>query len=587
MSYQTPLTIKEALERIHRHNFVLPAIQREYVWKPAQIAKLFDSLMRGYPIGAFLFWEVDPERVAAYKFYDFVQNYHQRDNPHCPTLEVTQGKAVTGILDGQQRLTALNIGLRGTHASKEPRMWWNNPDAFPKKRLFLNLLSEAEENDDQLAYDFRFLTEQKSKERDESHFWFPVPKILEFAEIVDLNDYVVDNDLNHTKEPFRYLSRLFKVVHEDALIVYYQERSQDLDKVLNIFIRTNSGGTVLSYSDLLLSIATAQWSDLDARSAVFDLVDDLNSTRFGFSFSKDFVLKAGLMLSDIASVGFKVTNFDRANMAVLESRWAKIEQSLKTTVRLVAEFGFSGQTLGADSALLPIAYYIYHRGFGQGYLSSVAQASDRAAINGWLVRSLLKSGVWGSGLDTTLTALRAVIKLHGVHSFPVGDLETELARRGRSLAFGPDEVEDLLDAKYGDRRTFALLSVLFPFVNLGNEFHVDHIFPKSRFTPARLRKAGFPEEKITELRDKVNRLGNLQLLAGGVNQSKNDKMPLDWLEQQFPTAESRSGYVQDHLLGQVPSEISGFESFYDVRREGLLQRLTEALSQSTSHAKED
>ena len=43
-----------------------------------------------------------------------------------------------------------------------------------------------------------------------------------------------------------------------------------------IFIRRNSGGTTLSYSDLLLSIATSQWRTLDARKEVHRLVDDLN-----------------------------------------------------------------------------------------------------------------------------------------------------------------------------------------------------------------------------------------------------------------------------------------------------------------------
>jgi uncharacterized protein with ParB-like and HNH nuclease domain len=61
MAFQTPVTIKEALESIHRHDYALPAIQREFVWSREQIAMLFDSLMRGYPIGSFLFLNVIPE----------------------------------------------------------------------------------------------------------------------------------------------------------------------------------------------------------------------------------------------------------------------------------------------------------------------------------------------------------------------------------------------------------------------------------------------------------------------------------------------------------------------------------------------
>lgn len=66
-------------------------------------------------------------------------------------------------------------------------------------------------------------------------------------------------------------------------ISYYLEESTELDKVLNIFIRVNSGGTPLSYSDLLLSFATAQWQDKDARESINEIVDELNEVGRGFN----------------------------------------------------------------------------------------------------------------------------------------------------------------------------------------------------------------------------------------------------------------------------------------------------------------
>jgi uncharacterized protein with ParB-like and HNH nuclease domain len=59
--YQSGLRIKDALDSVSRNLYVLPAIQREFVWKPEQICRLFDSLMQGYPFGTFLFWKVEPE----------------------------------------------------------------------------------------------------------------------------------------------------------------------------------------------------------------------------------------------------------------------------------------------------------------------------------------------------------------------------------------------------------------------------------------------------------------------------------------------------------------------------------------------
>ena len=145
---------------------------------------------------------------------------------------------------------------------------------------------------------------------------------------------------------------------------------------------------MLSYSDLLLSIATAQWEERDARSAINGLVDTLNDTGVGFSFSKDFVLKAGLMLSDIAGVGFKVENFDRNNMKKLEANWPRVSETLRLTVRLAASFGLSRDTLNADSALLPVAYYLHKRSADDTYLTAKAGAEDRRRVKHWLIRSL-------------------------------------------------------------------------------------------------------------------------------------------------------------------------------------------------------
>ena len=71
MSFQTPITIRKAVDRIYQHDYVLPAIQRELVWDPDQITRFFDSLMQGYPIGSLLFWKVREENISRYRFLRF------------------------------------------------------------------------------------------------------------------------------------------------------------------------------------------------------------------------------------------------------------------------------------------------------------------------------------------------------------------------------------------------------------------------------------------------------------------------------------------------------------------------------------
>jgi uncharacterized protein with ParB-like and HNH nuclease domain len=116
MAFETPISVGEAINFINERKYVLPAIQREFVWKPEQSIRLFDSLLTGYPIGSFLFWTVKPESAKEYEFYDFIQHHHERDARHNTKAKLTAQGDVTAVLDGQQRLTALYIGMAGTYA---------------------------------------------------------------------------------------------------------------------------------------------------------------------------------------------------------------------------------------------------------------------------------------------------------------------------------------------------------------------------------------------------------------------------------------------------------------------------------------
>ena len=577
--YQTGKTIKQTLDEIHTHQLVLPAIQREFVWGPTQIQNLFDSIMQGYPFNTFLYWQVDPENSDKIKFYDFVRNYHQRDNPHCPPLPSMPNQKLTAVLDGQQRLTALNVGLRGTMAWKLPRLWWNNPEAFPIRKLYLDLLWRPDEDDEMgSAYRFRFLTERQAKGMVNGACWFPVRDILSMnggpPMVRWLNERLAQE---HVDNAYEVLDRLHSVVHKDHMLAYYEEREQDIEKVLQIFIRTNSGGTILSYSDLLLSVAVAQWDDIDAREEIHSLVDELNGIGDGFNFSKDMVLKAGLMLSDIGSVGFKVENFNKSNMEIFEEKWDGIKRALTLTVQLISSFGFNRDSLRAHNAILPIAYYLFKNGYGDEYLTQNAFNRDRENVREWLIRSLLKSGVWGSGLDVTLTALRQTIRANGNGAFPSSHMYDSLARRGRSLVFDDEEIEELVDMQYGHGLTRILLSILFPFIDSRNHFHVDHIFPLARLTRAGLRSAGVPDNKIEDFYRLRNGLPNLQLLQGAVNQGKSAKMPSDWISETYPDLTQRQGYVDSHILIEMSDSITDFEKFYQDRREALKIRIRRLL----------
>ena len=105
------ITIKEAISHIDAREYLLPAIQREFVWKTDQIELLFDSLMRKYPIGTFLFWQVESDKINDFQFYEVLRDYHERDNKRNTKANVAGKTSITAILDGQQRLTSLELTL--------------------------------------------------------------------------------------------------------------------------------------------------------------------------------------------------------------------------------------------------------------------------------------------------------------------------------------------------------------------------------------------------------------------------------------------------------------------------------------------
>ena len=191
-------------------------------------------------------------------------------------------------------------------------------------------------------------------------------------------------------------------------------------------------------------------------------------------------------------------------------------------------------------------------------MGNMRYAADRETIRRWLACSLLKaSGIWGSGLDTLLTALREVIQKSGKDAFPDGQLRQEMESRGKSLTFAPAEIDDLLSMQYGDKRLFALLSLLFSFVDLRNQFHIDHVFPISHFTPVRLKRAGIPEPMIEELGRLANEFPNLQLLERTANIEKRAALPGAWLRERYPTESDREHYRSIHLLVSSRKESKG------------------------------
>lgn len=588
MSYQPPITIKSAIDNIKKRHYVLPSIQREFVWDTDQIETLFDSLMRDYPISTFLFWKVDKSKVKDFQFYEFLKKYHSKNSRHNKKIELEGDESVIALLDGQQRMTSMYLGLTGSYASKMPYYRKNSAHAYPEKKLYLNLLKPSEEVE--VEYDFKFLTEDEAKVSNDTIAWFECSKILQFDEITDGIDYLTEEGLldssvygkESTKFATRTLNKLFRCVHEKGTISYYNEEGEELDKVLQIFIRINSGGTKLSYSDLLLSIATAQWQEKDAREVIHEFVDEINKTGDGFSFNKDLVLKASLVLADFKDIKFKVDNFNKANMETIESNWDETTSAIRAAVELVAKLGFNRNNLAATNTIIPIAYFIYRNKCANDILQSSKHDQNRRAINEWLARVLLK-GTFGGQPDSIYPGMRDLINAN-LGKFPLTEIIGHYKGRRKSISFSEDDIESLLDLQYGKAKTYCALSLLYPGLNHSYAYDQDHLHPSSFFNKKNLRKLGYDENTIDSYLVKFNGLANLQLLQRDQNNQKRAKYLQDWVKAEYPVEESRKAFlVQNHINADQSLAFDDFLPFITARRKNLKTKLMKLLGVTTQN----
>ncbi|RKR82799.1 uncharacterized protein with ParB-like and HNH nuclease domain [Mucilaginibacter gracilis] len=583
MSYQTALPIADVINDVHRKKYLLPAIQREFVWSTFQIERLFDSLMRDYPINSFLFWKVQKEHVKEYEFYEFLRDYHERNKRHNPKADVSGEEEIIAVLDGQQRLTSLYIGLKGSYAYKLPRKRYDNKQAYPQRKLYLNLLSPSEEPE--LQYSFLFLTQQEAESSDDSHFWFPVGEILNLKELHQVNQYLIDHVFfaGYDKEKANFanlaLSKLNQIIHLKPTISYYLETSTELDKVLNIFIRINSGGTILSYSDLLLSIATAQWQYKDAREEITKFVDEINEIGGGFNFNKDFVLKTCLVLGDFSNIAFKVDNFNKSNMLKIENNWDEISKAIRLAVNLVSSFGFNRDTLTSNNVMVPIAYYLKTIGLPENYEVSTNYIKDRADLKKWLIFSLLKR-VFGGQSDNVLRVVRKAIQ-EKPGGFPLNHIIDQFKGTNKTLLFTDEDIENLTWSKYGQSNTFAVLSLLYPSLDFRNKFHIDHIYPKSRMTERHLKKKGISKENIETYISYTDYIGNLQLLDAIPNIEKQNKDFDTWLAALYDEDEIRD-FRKKHYLPNVDLSITNFIEVFNKREKLIVSYLKKLLQMETS-----
>lgn len=580
MSYRSE-TIASAINHINQQYF-LPAIQREYVWKPDQIIKLFDSIMREYPISSFLFWELKPENRNKWEIYKFLETARHGGTHHNERANLNGIHNLLLILDGQQRLTSLMIGLKGQYEIKKKYKRSYSQDAWSSQELYLDLLAEPKLDDDDegagIYYKFAFKEKGSVPPPDSKNFWFRVGEILDFDSKQKYKNYLIEMMGSDYYKKFTTLQQitigqnidqLYDAIHSKDVIAYYTETDQDYDKVLDIFVRANDGGTKLSKSDLLLSMVTSSWAGMNARDEIFGFVDYINRnlTRRN-NFDKDFIMKSCLVLTGLP-VAYKVENFNAQNLTRIKENWHGIKNAVARGVDLVNSYGIDENNLTSVNALIPIIYYLFKNPAMTHSGSTPFEVRNVRIIRRWLIMALLK-GAFGRASDGLLKDIRSCIDdINPGDDFPVAAITKIFAKTGLSTEFNDITLDDdILSRTYQQQHTFLVLSLLYDETGWGTmQYHKDHIFARNLFKGNNL-----PTDNLPDWIDDGERLGNLCLLLAHENIEKTDISPEEWLSSRGP------GFLERHLI-PADKKLWKFDRFPDFlkAREELIKTRIKSL----------
>ena len=570
MSY-IKVTIKDIIDDINSRKMYLPAIQRKYVWSDLQIVRLMDSIMRGYPIGTFLLWKVKKKIVneKEYSMYEFIKDYHERDlfnNPPAPQPFTynSDDEYIWSLLDGQQRLTSIYISLQGSIRRKLPNKRWKNDDAFPQKELYFNLHSNYTEDDD-ISYEFDFLTEAEAESNKDGKLWYRVKDILKYKQEGLITSLILPKGLATDTLATSNISLLHRRFVTEEIINYFEVEADSIDNVLDIFVRVNSGGTVLSKSDLLFSTIVSHWDK--ARDEIDKLLSEINKKGEGFKFTNDFIMRTCLYLLDM-SVTLKVETFKKESVILIKNNWNKIKASIKETVDLLVDFGFSSDNIMSYVAISPIVYYHYHGG--------KFDKTSKSELRKYYITAQLRQ-IFGAASNSALTLIRTELKKHTNSSFALSDLYSIRFTGDRTLKYTSEDIDSLFDTYEIGAYTFMILSLLYPNLKFGQKgFHQDHMHPHTSFETEKISNLNLPDgtvissDTISEWQRRRNTLANLQLLEGRENEEKN-KTPLEeWLKK----PENKG---VKYLPKDISYSLSNFEEFMEKRQEIMSSELKKIL----------
>lgn len=547
------LSVIDALKYVRNGNLLLPDIQREYVWSFQEVEQLFESIVDEYPVGSCIIWKTTRRVLNEEKpnLYFFLREYEQNKTKNDKAPEVFSDETDYYIvLDGQQRITSLNIALYGSYTSYKGGRGhaWNNPKSWIKRELYYNLdfYEEREEDDENPRKRFAFLDSNEAN----NGKWYKIKQLLAYDTLDSFIETLIS--AGYGKETRHDLSILFQRIYDSSssgLIHYYCIIENDYDEALDIFVRVNSTGRKLSKSDLLFSTLIDGWKE--GKEEIDNLIMSMNAKGDGFQFNRDFLMRLALVLVN-ANTNFKIQSLTEKTIQAIRSNWGAIKAVCETMADTLVLIGISDMTLTSYNATMPIAYYLFKGG-------KLKDKDSQREVKKFLSVAMAKR-LFGVASNSALNNTRNALSTLDCKKTPftLSLLSSVSLVGGRNFNVTKEDVEYWLENYEKGQSTYVLLTLLYPNLKLSQKtFHQDHCHPFVAFDNKNIQTLGISDAKMADWQKKRNLLPNLQFLEGSENESKN-KTPLeDWIAE---------GNTIEYFPVDISLKLKDFDAFFEARR---------------------
>ncbi|GGS44855.1 DUF262 domain-containing protein [Streptomyces parvus] len=513
--------IASQIEDLLQGKVVIPSIQRDFVWMRPDVRDLFDSLYRGYPVGALLLWKTNltvPFKTAAVVQAD--------KSAHQPLY----------LLDGQQRLTSL--------------AWVYRPESKADGRLI------------DLRFDVRteeFVNPSAIQSKDP--LLFRVSTLLQ--ENVQYHEVLRAAGVDYSAPQFgAWMQRLQKVhdirKQEIAVITY---ESDDYEEVAELFARLNKGGRRLSKGDLVYSAIAARWSDgLDTMDAFHQELQDSN-----FALNREAVLRLTSLLAGTGAHHIKLIGADM-DEAALKEAWHATERALRFAIDfLKGECAIPrSEVLSSPNVTIVPALLLHHR---DGKL----RPGEAQLLRRWVYTAMAFSH-YSLQVEGKLDSEARLIKSREGEGLFAELIRRASGTRSRDSALHPRDLEQkysthpffkllYIAALRGTARDWATnIAISDQPMNSGAKIEFHHVFPRARV-------------QGTYAKEEWNSLANLAFVTGQTNKMISSGLPVDYM----------AGIAPERLAEQwIPGDpelrsLDRFPDFLAARRSLLANVLNELL----------